>query len=109
MRNVDEMTVNEKISELQACISRARVGENNPGSIDYEFLLKADLGDNRGEKLSYYSMLVKNAAIMFNGRLNDLDYDVRQQTVADYNKKLDDALCSFEGYTRTEEQSRGSR
>ena len=109
MKNVDEMNVNEKISELQSCINKARIGENNPGSPEYEFLLNSKLGDSRGERLSYYSMLVKNAAIMFGGRLNDLDFDVRQQTVADYNRKLDEALLVFPGYERTEEQSRGSR
>ena len=109
MKNVNEMNINEKISELYNCISKARAGEQNPGSADYEFLLNSQLGDNRGEKLSYYSVLVKNAALMLGGRLNDLDYDVRQHTVIDLNKKLDEALISFPGYERTEDQSRGSR
>lgn len=109
MKNVDEMSVNEKITELQACVNKARSGEQNPGSVDYEFLLNSKLGDQRGEKLSYYSVLVKNAALMFGGRLNDLDMDVRQQTITEYNRKLDEALLAFPGYERAEEQSRGSR
>ena len=109
MKNVNEMSVDEKISALQSCINRARVGEQNPGSVEYEFLLNSKLGDDRGQALSYYSVLVSNAAVMFGGRLNDLDYDVRQQAIIDYNKKLDDALLSFPGYEKTEDQSRGSR
>ena len=108
MKNVDEMSASEKINELQSCIAKARSGEQNPGSVDYEFLINSKLGDSRGEKLSYFSMIAKNASQKFGGSLNNLDFDVRQQTVEELNQKLDEALLSFPGYEKTEEKSRGT-
>ena len=36
MKNINEMSLEQKIMELQQCISKARVGAENPGSVDYE-------------------------------------------------------------------------
>jgi hypothetical protein len=109
MKNVDEMSLEQKLMELQQCLSKAKVGAENPGSTDYEFLLNSKLGDQRDEKLAYYTTVLTNSKQLIGGRLNQLDYDVRQNAIRDINNKLNDALLAFPGYGKTEElnQSQG--
>ena len=104
MKNVAEMSLDQKMIELQQCLSKAKVGAEYPGSVEYEFLLKAKLGDGRDDKLAYYTTVLTNARQLMNGRINQLDYDVRQQAITDLNNKLDDALLVFDGYEKVVEE-----
>ena len=103
MKNVNEISLDQKIMELQQCVSKAKVGAENPGSVDYEFLQKAQLGDAREEMLAYYAALIQKANEYRNGKFNNLDYEVRQQNIRDINNKLDAALLAFPGYGLEEE------
>jgi hypothetical protein len=103
MKNVNEMSLDQKIMELQQCVSKARVGAENPGSVDYEFLQQAQLGDAREEMLAYYATLIQKANEYRSGKFNNLDYEVRQQGIRDINNKLDAALLAFPGYGLEEE------
>lgn len=107
MKNIQNMSLDQKLIELQQCLSKAKVGAANPGSLEYEFLLKAKLGDGRDDKLAYYTNLLTNANQLLGGRLNDLDYDVRQNAITDLNNKLDDALLVFDGYEKVEQVQQG--
>ena len=95
MKNVDEMSLDQRIMELQQSVSKARVGAENPGSVEYEFLLNS--------KLSYYESILSKASDWKRGKFDSLDYDVKQQTITDINNKLIDALVTFPGYGRTQE------
>ena len=100
MKDLNNMSLEQKFMELQQCVSKAKVGAENPGSTDYEFLINSKLGDNRDDKLAYYESLIAQARSLIGGRLSQLDYDVRQQTMNDINNKLDDALIAFPGYEK---------
>ena len=103
MKNVDEMSLDQRIMELQQCVSKARVGAANPGSVQYEFLLNSKLGDERDGKLSYFESILAKAGEWKRGKFDSLDYDVRQQTITDINNKLVESLLAFPGYAKAEE------
>ena len=109
MKNVDEMSLDQRIMELQQSVSKARVGAENPGSVEYEFLLNSKLGDERDSKLSYYESILSKASDWKRGKFDSLDYEVKQQTINDINNKLVEALVTFPGYGRTQdlEQAQG--
>ena len=107
MKDLNNMSLEQKFMELQQCVSKAKVGAENPGSTDYEFLINSKLGDNRDDKLAYYESLIAQARSLIGGRLSQLDYDVRQQTMNDINNKLDDALIAFPGYEKEISQGLG--
>ena len=39
MKNVNEMSLEQKLMELQQCFAKAKVGVDYPGSVEYEFLM----------------------------------------------------------------------
>ena len=104
MINVNDMSLEEKFSELQENISKARVGANNPGSAEYSFLMQCKLGNNRDERLNYLSNLIKNSRVLLS-RLDRLDYDIKQQSIRTINKELDEALLLFPSYTKEQENT----
>ena len=100
MKDLNNMSLEQKFMELQQCVSKAKVGAENPGSTDYEFLINSKLGDNRDDKLAYYESLIAQTRSLMSGRLSQLDYDVREETMRDINVKLDDALLTFPDYDK---------
>ncbi len=107
MKNVEGMSLEQKMMELQQSVSKARVGAENTGSADYEFLINSNLGDSRDEKLAYYSSLITKAQEFRSGKFDNLDYDVRNQMITELNNKIDEALLSFPGYEKEVQQGLG--
>ena len=102
MNNVNDMSLEQKLNELQQNINKARVGANNPGSAEYSFLMQCKLGNNRDERLNYLSNLIKNSRVLLS-RLDRLDYDIKQESTRTMNRELDEALLLFPGYTKEQE------
>lgn len=107
MKDINNMSLEQKVLELQQSVSKAKDGAMNPGSTNYEYLLNSKLGDQRDDKLAYFETLIAQAKSIMGGRLSALDPDVRNQAINEINNKLDDALLAFPGYEKEIAQGLG--
>lgn len=97
MKNVNEMSLEQKLMELQQCFAKAKVGVDYPGSVEYEFLMNCTFGESRDEKLAYIGNLLNNAQLLIK----------RGADLGDLEARLADVLVMFPGYTKELNQGLG--
>ena len=91
------MTIEEKIQALQTCLINSE---------DIAYSINVFWGsDPQTSKLEIIQILNNARELLFTGRINQLDYDVRQQTVDNLNALLDSKLAMFPEY-RIENQEK---
>ncbi len=91
------MTVLEKAYLLQSKIAKA--------SLDVEYSIGIKCGNDKDEKLAKMRTMAKNAIELFGtGRINSLDYDVREKAIRDWQERLEAALSCFPDYEAEEEK-----
>ena len=103
MKIVDELSLEQKLSELKKSVTRAKEGINCTEGREYDFVINSKLGDDKIESINYYASIINKTNSIINGKLSQLDYDTREQAIKTINKELTNALLVFPGYVTLEE------
>lgn len=98
MKNIDELSVYQKIDELNKCIAKIELAEQEPGGELYNnFLLRALLGDRVATITDYKRLVVRADYIL---KSTDIGTDARYYAEREYDAQISEALLMFPGYTR---------
>lgn len=101
-KDISEMNINEKIYALQGVLAKAL--------LDTEYSIKCVLGSDKMMTIARMNIVLDNAKALFiEGRVNQLDLDIRNKTLALYNAQLDDCLTKFPEYNKEEENELSGR
>lgn len=88
MTRLQDMQITEKINALQSLIAKAE--------LDVEYSIQVRWGDNKEQTINEAKTFINNARLLFqNGKIDQLDYDMKQEAFAHYHTKLDSYLKMF--------------
>jgi hypothetical protein len=94
--NLEEMTPLEKANLLEKLIAKAE--------LDLDYSMKVKNVEDFAITFSSMKQIIKNTRELFaTGRINKLDYDVRQTTINKYHNVLDGYLKKFPEFQNEEE------
>ncbi len=95
------MTVLEKAYELRRQIALAE---------DISYGVTIAWGNDKEEAINHMNNLINNAIELFGtNRIEDVDYDLRDQVIQDYDIKLENELRRFPQYLETLESAKKGR
>ncbi len=93
------MTVLEKAYELRRQLALCEE--------DIAYSIQVLWGTNKEDTIQHMNNLIKNTIELFGtNRIDDIDYDLRDQVIADYDAKLEEALQKFPQYLENINHSR---
>lgn len=98
MNRLEDMSILEKVTALEACIAKA--------DLDVEYSITVAWGtDQSAEEVKSQARIeIANAKQLFSsGRIDTLDYDVRADAYANWNVKMDNYLRKFPEYSEEKE------
>jgi len=96
--NLDEMRIEEKIIRLEALLAKAHA------DLDYSFSVR--WGEDKEEAIRNMYVTLESSKLMFmGGRIFDVDYERREETIKKFNESLNAHLCKFpEFYLKLEDE-----
>lgn len=93
------MTIPEKINCLETCLNKAE---------NVEYSVQVKWGNNQDETRREIRVAIENARQLFErGRIDQLDYDVRQEAYNKWHNILNAHLRKFPEYYNTQDKSTG--
>lgn len=88
---LENMNIVEKINLLENLAAKA--------SMDTEYSIQCVLGDDKDSTLSEMNVVVQNARHLFvGGAIDQLDYDIRQESFNKWNGILTERIMKFPEY-----------
>ncbi len=87
------MDINKKIAILEGCLSKAK--------LDTEYNIQVAWDNITPREVQQY---INNARAYLNS-MHQLDFDVREQGIANWHKKLDSLLGIFPEYRKQEDKT----
>lgn len=97
---LENMTVQEKINQLEGLIAKT--------DLDVDYAIQVAWKSNAVDTKKDARILIDNARTLFsNGRIDTLDYDVRNQAITNYSNKLDEYLRMFPEYAQDNNLDQG--
>ncbi len=93
------MTILEKAYELRRQLALCES--------DISYSTQVSWGNNKDDAIQAMNNLIKNTIELFGtSRIDDVDYDLRDQVINDYDVKLEEALQKFPQYLENINHSR---
>lgn len=98
MKRLEEMSVLEKADQLEALIAKS--------DLDTDYSIQVEWDENPAKTKQGAKVLIDNTKILFqSGKINQLDFDMRNEANNNYSIKLDSYLKRFPEYGLSDVQT----
>lgn len=95
---LEDMNILEKANQLEALIAKS--------DLDTEYSIQVKWIDNPSNTKQQAKVLIDNARLLFqNGRIDQLDYDMKAEAFANYNTQFDSFLKRFPEFALNDVQT----
>lgn len=100
-KRLEEMSVIEKANVLQSLVAKA--------DLEVDYAIQVKWKTNKDDEIREIGVLLDNTRNLFStGRIDNLDYDVRNSTIENYNNRLTSYITMFPEYDIELEEEQGT-